>query len=62
MRLHKLMFMTISMTAYIVTELLKSKPVYDLLLARMLKNKDDNKFVGDDSKKALLEVAVAVSS
>ena len=59
---HLLGLMTISMTAYIVTELLKSKPVYDLLLARMLKNKGDNGFVGDEIKKVLLEVAVSVSS
>lgn len=59
---HLLALMTISMTAYIMTELLKSKPVYDLLLGRMLKDKGDNEFLGDEMKKVLLEVAVAISS
>lgn len=59
---HLLGLMTISMTAYIVTELLKSRPVYDLLLIRMHKNKGDSDFVGDEIKKVLLEVAVAMNS
>lgn len=59
---HLLGLMTISMTAYIIAELLKSKPVYDLLLSKMLQNKGDNDFVGDEVKKVLLEVVVAISS
>lgn len=59
---HLLGLMTISMTAYFVTELIKSKPVYDLLLNRMLKNKGDSDFIGDEIKKVLLEVAVSINS
>ena len=59
---HLLSLMTISMTAYFVTELLKSKPVYELLLGRMLRKKGDSDFVGDEIKKVLLEVAVSISS
>ncbi len=54
--------MAISMTAYFTAELLKSKPVYDILLGRLLKSKGGSEFVGEEIKRVLLEAAVSINS
>ncbi|MDK2824672.1 MAG: hypothetical protein PWP71_2590 [Clostridia bacterium] len=59
---HLLAMITVSMTAYVVTDLLNSKPIYEVLLERILKNKGPNGFIGEDKKKSIIEVAVCLGS
>jgi len=59
---HLLALTLVSMTSYLVTDILKSKPVYDMLFERMLKDKGKNGFSGEPGKKALLEIAVCMGS
>lgn len=58
---HLLALTTVSITAYIVTDIINSKPVYELLLERML-SKKDNKFIGDNNKKVVLEMPVCIGT
>lgn len=54
---HLLSLSTVCIIAYIVADLLKSKPVYELLLERVLKN-NGSEYEGDCNTKNLLEIAV----
>jgi len=49
------------MFSYIVAELIKSKPVYDTLLERLLE-RNPQIFKGDANKKVILEIPVGVGS
>ena len=58
---HLLAMITVSMSAYIISELMNSKPIYDVLLNRILKNK--NKSLSDENKeKIIIEVPVCLGS
>jgi len=59
---HILALTIVSMTAYLVTDMLNSKPVYELLLERILNNKGISKFMGDAKKKTVLEIPVTLGS
>lgn len=51
----------VCLSAYIVTDLLKSKPIYDVLLERVL-HKGTNGSDSDDHKKTLMEIPVHMGS
>jgi hypothetical protein len=53
---------TVSITAYVVADLLKSKPIYELLLERLLNEKGKSAFMGDEKDKVIMEVAVSMGS
>ena len=57
---HLLAMITVSMTAYLVTDIFKSQPVYDILLERMLKSKDKNAFIGKGINKTIIEIPVSL--
>ncbi|MCY6959098.1 ClC family H(+)/Cl(-) exchange transporter [Clostridium brassicae] len=59
---HLLSLTLVSITAYVVTDILKSGPIYEILLERFLKNNKEDEFVGDSKRKVLLESAVIVGS
>jgi hypothetical protein len=59
---HLLSLAIVSVMAYIVADLLGSKPIYESLLHRILKNKGSSQFVGDQATKILLEVAVQMDA
>jgi Trk K+ transport system NAD-binding subunit len=59
---HLLALTTVSITAYVVTDILKSKPIYEMLLERLLKNRGESKLTGDERNKVLLEIAVTIGS
>lgn len=59
---HLLALTTISMTAYLVTDILKSKPIYDVLLHRMILKKVHQNYVGQDKTKIILEIPVCLGS
>lgn len=58
---HLLAMATISMTAFVVADLLKSKPVYEALLERLLIKNGIEK-PGDPQNKIILEIPVALGS
>jgi len=55
---HLLSLSMVCVISYLTADILKSKPVYESLLDRILKNAGDNEFKGDDSIKVILEIAV----
>jgi H+/Cl- antiporter ClcA len=59
---HLLSLAIVSGVAYIVADLLHSRPIYEALLIKILKNKGQSKFVGNDATKVLLEIAVQMGS
>jgi H+/Cl- antiporter ClcA len=59
---HLLSLAIVSGVAYVVADLLRSRPIYEALLIKILKNKGQSKFVGDDAAKVLLEIAVQMGS
>lgn len=59
---HLLSLAVVSITAYIIADILGSDPVYDSLLERILKNKGYTKPVGSDKHKAILEFAICLDS
>jgi H+/Cl- antiporter ClcA len=59
---HLLSLAIVSAIAYIVADLTGSKPIYESLLTKILKNKGQNEFVGDQANKVLLEIAVFMDS
>lgn len=59
---HLLALVTVSMTAYLVSDILKSKPVYELLLEQILAKKGAADTVGDDKKKVIIDVVVSMGS
>lgn len=52
----------ISLVAYAVADLLKSEPIYESLLERLLKNNGQYEFEGDSKNKTLLEIPVCLAS
>ncbi|WP_374706321.1 H(+)/Cl(-) exchange transporter ClcA [Clostridium botulinum] len=54
----------VSIVAYVVSDMLKSAPIYESLLERFISknNSDENKFIGDSTNKVLLEVAVCLGT
>lgn len=59
---HLLSLAFVSIIAFITADLLRSKPVYESLLERILENKGMNDFSGDEGTKILLEIAVQMGS
>lgn len=59
---HLLALVTVSMTAYIISDLLKSAPIYDSLLERLLKKQEIGKEGLEESPKVITEVSVAMGS
>jgi hypothetical protein len=59
---HLLSLAIVSIIAYIIADLLGSKPIYESLLIKILKNKGEDQFVGEQANKVLLEVAVFMDS
>lgn len=59
---HLLALITVSMTAYIVADLLKSRPVYDQLLENILSKKKCNSLDFNDSNTTVLETVVCLGS
>lgn len=60
---HLLALITVSMTAYVVTDLLNSKPVYEELLERTLTKKGIQTLSGhDNGEKVITEVAVSLGA
>lgn len=58
---HLLAMATVSMTAYLVADLIRSKPVYEMLLERILwKNGHDN--WGNAHNKVIMEIVVCLGS
>jgi len=58
---HFMGLISVCMFSYIVAELIKSKPVYDTLLERLLE-RNPQIFKGDANKKVILEIPVGVGS
>lgn len=60
---HLLAMATVSMVAYIVTDIFESKPIYELLLERNTMNKDTyNNISCNKNNNVILEVAVCMGS
>lgn len=60
---HLLALITISMTAYIITDILNSKPIYEELLHRVLaKNKRQDFYGKEQGKKVVIETDVCFGS
>lgn len=58
---HLFALATVSMTAYLVTELLHSRPVYEILLERVLKSRGVCE-LGTNCKKMIIEIPVCLGS
>lgn len=59
---HLLSLTFVSIFAFVTADLLRSKPVYESLLERILKNKGLNEYSGSEGTKILLEIAVQMGS
>lgn len=59
---HLLSLSMISLIAYAVADLLKSEPIYESLLERLLKNNGVYEFNGDSKNKVILEIPVCLDS
>lgn len=59
---HLLSLSLISIVAYATADLLRSEPIYESLLEKLLKNKGKNEFVGESKNKIILEVPVYLDS
>ncbi|SNS77617.1 H+/Cl- antiporter ClcA [Anaerovirgula multivorans] len=59
---HLLSLSIISLVAYVVADLLKSEPIYESLLERLLKNNGIDEFIGDSRNKIVLEVSICIDS
>ena len=58
---HILAISVVSMISYFVSDIMKSKPIYESLLERMI-NKGTNRFEGKNHTKVIIEVAVCIGS
>lgn len=58
---HLLSVTVVSIVAYTTADILRSKPIYESLLDRMI-NKGNNKFQGDSKTKVLIETSVCMGS
>ncbi|WP_202117409.1 ClC family H(+)/Cl(-) exchange transporter [Clostridium chromiireducens] len=59
---HLLALAIVSIIAYIVADVLASKPIYEALLEKFLQNQGNKTSIGDNINKALLEFAVCMGS
>lgn len=59
---HLLALITISITAYVVSDVLKSQPIYESLLERALHKEGITDSLNPGDKKAIMEIAVCLSS
>ncbi|QGU94864.1 H(+)/Cl(-) exchange transporter ClcA [Clostridium bovifaecis] len=61
---HLLSLTVVSITAYIVADMLGSEPIYESLLERFItkNDKEEHRFVGDSKKKVILEIAVCMDT
>lgn len=59
---HLLALITVSMTAYIVSDIAKTEPIYDRLLQRVLSRSDSVLFSGMTRRKAIVEAGVMLGS
>lgn len=59
---HLLSLAIVSITAYLVADLLGSKPIYEVLLERILQKQGDNVSTGNRKNKSLLEFAICMGS
>jgi len=59
---HLLSLTIVSIVAYIVADILGSKPIYEALLERILHNQGEKISIGNKKNKAILEFAVCMSS
>lgn len=59
---HLLAMATVSATAYIVTDILKSKPIYDKLLEVMLTNRGSLNIQDNHHKKIIIEAPICLGS
>ncbi|HNZ25680.1 MAG TPA: chloride channel protein [Spirochaetota bacterium] len=59
---HLFPFMTVSMVAYLTSDILKTKPIYDVLLYRLLKKRSDVTVNVGEENKIILEIQVSIGS
>lgn len=59
---HLLSLSIVSITAYIVADLLGSKPIYESLLERILHKQGEGVIIGNKKHKAILEFAICMGS
>ena len=59
---HLLSLAIVSIVAYIVADILGSKPIYESLLEKILHNQGEKISIGNKKNKALLEFAVCMGS
>jgi len=59
---HLFSLMTVSMVAYLTSDILKTKPIYDVLLYRLLKKRSDIQVNVGDENKIILEIQVSIGS
>nr|WP_272507444.1 ClC family H(+)/Cl(-) exchange transporter [Clostridium aestuarii] len=59
---HLLPLTIVSITAYVITDILKSEPIYESLLERFIKNKGKDEFIGDSKQKIIMEYVVTLGS
>ncbi|ABO51447.1 Cl- channel, voltage-gated family protein [Desulforamulus reducens MI-1] len=59
---HLLALITVSMVSYVVCDILNSKPVYELLLDRILANKDPRLSKNEGKNKVIIELATCIGS
>ncbi|WP_024832904.1 ClC family H(+)/Cl(-) exchange transporter [Ruminiclostridium josui] len=58
---HLLSIGLVCLTAYIVADVLNSRPIYEVLLERIL-NKENNIFIGKKDTKVIIETAISMGS
>mgnify|MGYP005853042427 CR=1 FL=1 len=58
---HLLSMATVSTTAYLVADLFRARPIYDVLLERILRSKGTCDF-GDDCRRIVMEIPVCLGS
>ncbi|WP_160670985.1 ClC family H(+)/Cl(-) exchange transporter [Clostridium sp. C8-1-8] len=59
---HLLSLSIVSIVAYIVADLLKSEPIYESLLERLVKGRDKQKYSDSETNKVILEIPVLMDS
>ena len=59
---HFLATSTVCLSAYLISDLFKSQPIYEVLLKRMLVKQGDTGYVGDNHNKAIIEIPICLGS
>ena len=59
---HLLPLAIVSIVAYIIADILKSKPIYESLLEKFLRNQGEKIFISTNKNKTILEFAVCMGS